>query len=403
MKYTRRLAALLGALALSAVLTAAPVLATEGDLPSGATDMPGETTTLPETGESGTQDPADLPTPEPPPFSEPSTSGSESSSSSEEPWEDPNSSSSSSEEPWEDPNSSSSSEEPWQDPNSSSSSSEEPWQDPNSSSSSEDTTEDPWVGYVEEPTPEPQQPVDPYEGTTDDATPTPRPSSTARPALERPKPSLNGGTTSSSSESEESTEPNYVTFAQLNVRGNSLAATVFYAGVGCIAVGVIGLTLIVIFYIRGRKHARTEGIRDGILEEIHEAENRQRAPMAPPPQDPETASPSAPEDSAPVLPEESPMYTEEFPAYTEDAYPQDGYDQQPYQEEYEDAGSYEDAYPEDAFEQPYEELPEEPDRTPYQPLYQEPAPQDLDSTRQFDTEEILREALRYTEEDDSQS
>ena len=97
------------------------------------------------------------------------------------------------------------------------------------------------------------------------------------------------------------------------------------------------------------------------------------------------------------------MYTEEFPAYTEDAYPQDGYDQQPYQEEYEDAGSYEDAYPEDAFEQPYEELPEEPDRTPYQPLYQEPAPQDLDSTHQFDTEEILREALRYTEEDDSQS
>ena len=54
--------------------------------------------------------------------------------------------------------------------------------------------------------------------------------------------------------------PNYVTFAQLNVRGNSMAATLFLGGVGCIVLGVLGLVTILILYLRGRRrYAGTEG------------------------------------------------------------------------------------------------------------------------------------------------
>ena len=278
------------------------------------------------------------------------------------------------EEPW---------EEPWVEPT------EEPWEEP-------DPTEDPWVALpVEEATPSPTPSVTRPPIGSGESIATPRPASTPRPALERPKPSLNEG---SSSETEEDLQPNYVTFAHLNVRGNSLATTLFFAGVGCIALGVAGLVLILVLYFHGRRRLREGGFRDGILEEIEEAESRQQPPV------PAPAPPTPPRPQG-DLPQQASLYTEELP-YPGDAYggqeayyPPEGYDSEEYPEE--DYGPYEEDYPEgesypeggleeDCLEEDY------PEEEPYEEEPQ-PAPE---ATRQFSTEEILREALRYDEEDE---
>ena len=248
---------------------------------------------------------------------------------------------------------------------------------------------------------------------------------TPRPAVERPSVSLNTG--SSSSQAEEDSGPNYVTFATLNVRGNSMAATLFYSGLGFIAVGVLGLVTVLVLYIHGRRrYAATEQI----LEEIHQAEVRQQpgpaaasqefarpaAPVAPP-----APAPYAPPPNA-LVPEEASLYTEEFAlppqdqaygpyedevyqeedygeSYGQSSYGQDGYYDSDYYDDYEDYGPYqeEEGYQEDAG---YQEPPYEPQPPARQvaPPPADPAP-DWGATRQFDTEEILREALRYTDED----
>lgn len=419
MKQKRRFAVLLAALALAAGLLSVPVLATEGDTPSVYTEMPGESTGGETSSESQVTEPTSPPepveTPQPEPTEEPSSSSSEpSSSSSEEPWDEPSS------QPTEEPSSSDS----WEDP---SSSSEDPWEDPSSSS------DDPWT----EPTEEPWQPSSSQEentagGITNQAPEVQEPEAiaTPRPAVERPSVSLNTGGSSSQDEEEDS-GPNYVTFAQLNVRGNSMAATLFLGGVGCIALGVLGLVTILILYLRGRRrYAGTEGI----LEEIQEAEARQRPAEQPPVQE-QMPPPPPPVQSPPpgaIMPEEASLYTEEFSlppeeAYPEEAYPQEadyGYEDQEYREEDygESYSQYRDEYEPDAYydEGDYygpqdgeyggyaQEYPEEPaypkggdygyQEPPAAPSSGRPSPQQQ-ATQQFDTEEILREALRYTDED----
>ena len=386
MKEKRRFAALLAAAALAVNLVAVPVLATE------ATEQ-----VSPLTGVIQPDPPEeDLPNPDPPPEQSSSSSSSEPSSSSE--------SSSSSE--------GSSSQESSQEP-----SSEEP-EDPSSS----------W----EEPSEEPSETESQWENQSsqqdnDVQVPTynePETIATPRPAVERPSVSLNTG--SSSSQAEEDSGPNYVTFATLNVRGNSMAATLFYSGLGFIAVGVLGLVTVLVLYIHGRRrYAATEQI----LEEIHQAEVRQQpgpaaasqefarpaAPVAPP-----APAPYAPPPNA-LVPEEASLYTEEFAlppqdqaygpyedevyqeedygeSYGQSSYGQDGYYENDYYDDYEDYGPYqEEGYQEDAG---YQEPPYEPQPPARQvaPPPADPAP-DWGATRQFDTEEILREALRYTDED----
>ena len=387
MKEKRRFAALLAAAALAVNLVAVPVLATE------ATEQ-----VSPLTGVIQPDPPEeDLPNPDPPPEQSSSSSSSEPSSSSE--------SSSSSE--------GSSSQESSQEP-----SSEEP-EDPSSS----------W----EEPSEEPSETESQWENQSsqqdnDVQVPTynePETIATPRPAVERPSVSLNTG--SSSSQAEEDSGPNYVTFATLNVRGNSMAATLFYSGLGFIAVGVLGLVTVLVLYIHGRRrYAATEQI----LEEIHQAEVRQQpgpaaasqefarpaAPVAPP-----APAPYAPPPNA-LVPEEASLYTEEFAlppqdqaygpyedevyqeedygeSYGQSSYGQDGYYDSDYYDDYEDYGPYqeEEGYQEDAG---YQEPPYEPQPPARQvaPPPADPAP-DWGATRQFDTEEILREALRYTDED----
>ena len=273
-----------------------------------------------------------------------------------------------------------------------------------------------------EPTEEPWQPSDsqssdPYQGgTTTDATvpPVQEPETiaTPRPAVERPEVSLNTGDDDSSA-AEEDSGPNYVTFARLNVQGNSMAGTLFYSGVACIAVGVAGLVAILVLYLRGRR--RYAGA-EGILEEIQEAENRQQPPAPPAEALPPAPAPSPQPAPGALVPEEASLYTEEFslppqqPEAYEDsyqAYPEEGYvyEDQAYQEEDygESYGQYREDYPQDVY---YEDDGdayygtgefEYPPQQAQEPTQAPPA-QDQ-ATRQFDTEEILREALRYTGEE----
>lgn len=329
MRQRRRFAAMLAALALAAGLTAIPALATEGGSPSTYTEIPGD-------GTGSVTDP--LPIPDPGESAAPPSSQEPPSSSSQEPTAPP---------------SSSSSQEPSQsDPSDSeSSSSQEPSSSEGPSQSEPTSSEDPWGGESEsggssseepviEPTEEPWQPSDsqssdPYQGgTTTDATvpPVQEPETiaTPRPAVERPEVSLNTGDDDSSA-AEEDSGPNYVTFARLNVQGNSMAGTLFYSGVACIAVGVAGLVAILVLYLRGRR--RYAGA-EGILEEIQEAENRQQPPA--PPAEALPPAPAPPPQPAPgaLVPEEASLYTEEFslppqqPEAYEDsyqAYPGEGY------------------------------------------------------------------------------
>ena len=391
MRQRRRFAAMLAALALAAGLTAIPALATEGGSPSPYTDVenPGD-------GTGSVTDP--LPIPDPGESAAPPSSQEPPSSSSQEPTAPP---------------SSSSSQEPSQsDPSDSeSSSSQEPSSSEGPSESEPTSSEDPWGGEssselsseepVIEPTEEPWQPSDsqssdPYQGgTTTDATvpPVQEPETiaTPRPAVERPEVSLNTGDDDSSA-AEEDSGPNYVTFARLNVQGNSMAGTLFYSGVACIAVGVAGLVAILVLYLRGRR--RYAGA-EGILEEIQEAENRQQ-----PPAPPAEASLYTEEFSLP--PQQPEAYEDSYQAYPEEGYV---YEDQAYQEEDygESYGQYREDYPQDVY---YEDDGdayygtgefEYPPQQAQEPTQAPPA-QDQ-ATRQFDTEEILREALRYTGEE----
>ena len=110
------------------------------------------------------------------------------------------------------------------------------------------------------------------------------------------------------------------------------------------------------------------------------------------------------------MPEEVSLYTEEFslparqdgqsvqdyaPGY-DDEY-ENEYDQQDYapsQEQY-----YDDEYYDDGDEYEYEETSYAPTQEQVPPSRQPAPPSEQEATRQFNTEEILREALRYSDED----
>ncbi len=78
-----------------------------------------------------------------------------------------------------------------------------------------------------------------------------------------------------------SVEPRYITFARVNQKNNSMSVVLFYSGASCIGVGALGLVLLAVFIIRGRRIDE----RDGIFQEIAEAETRQPLrPVHVPPQ-----------------------------------------------------------------------------------------------------------------------
>ena len=247
------------------------------------------------------------------------------------------------------------------------------------------------------PTPTPRA----SSGTTSTAT---TPSSAKKGSVTRPKKQINvDGATSEA----ENTEPNYVTFATLNVKNNALAGNLFYGGLGCIAVGVLGLVSLLVLFLRNRRYARDE--REGIFEEIQQAENRNRQGgyLQEPPERSMAAGAAprgrreedaprlsggqssrqrrAPNNTEPLVPMDVPMYTEEFSLTEEQPVP--------------------------ARRPAAPRVPEErrvpPRRTQQSPASAQnrPAPrpsqprQEPPAAKRFDTEEILREALHRDDDD----
>lgn len=149
-------------------------------------------------------------------------------------------------------------------------------------------TDEPSAEPSEEPTPEPV--VDNNGGGTDQGTTT-RPSVNVGGGIRQPstssrRPSSGTGSVSpESSGSSGSTQqaplddgPQYVTFARVTQKSNSMSRTLFYSGAACVGAGVLGLVVLVVFIIRGR-HVDD---REEIFAEIEQAAVRQPVPSRQP-------------------------------------------------------------------------------------------------------------------------
>lgn len=159
---------------------------------------------------------------------------------------------------------------------------DEPTEDP-------EPTEEPTAEPTEEPTPEP--PVYNNGGNSGNSGDTNQGSAT-RPGVNaggirqpsssrRPSSSTGSGSPGSSGGSGGAQAPlddgpQYVTFARVTQKSNSMSRTLFYSGAACIGTGVLGLVVLVVFIVRGR-HVDD---RDEIIAEIEQAEVRRPAPLA---------------------------------------------------------------------------------------------------------------------------
>lgn len=135
----------------------------------------------------------------------------------------------------------------------------------------------PTPSNVQEITPTPYVPQDTDDDDDDNtagtviSTPTPTPTPTAAPksgTIERPKVTLSPSDESTN----EAKESDYVEFARVNLQQNSLASNMFYGGVALIALGIAGMVVLIILFIKNRRYARNAN--EGIFEEIEEAEIR---------------------------------------------------------------------------------------------------------------------------------
>ena len=153
-----------------------------------------------------------------------------------------------------------------------------------------------------------------------------------------------------------------------------MSITLFYGGLGCVVIGAAGLITLLVLFLRNRRVDQ----RDHLIEEIELAENR--TPAGPPRhQQPTPQRPAAPQTqqnpvqpkpaqkqpasgTGPIVPEEASLYTEEFT------------------------------------------LPEIPKPQAQRPAQANPTqqpPKAPDPAKQFDTDEILREVLRQTTDDNN--
>ena len=161
----------------------------------------------------------------------------------------------------------------------------DPTEDPNGGDATAEPTDDPGV---EDPTPEPtEEPVDPDPGNTGgwtnggSSSPTSPPRGTIGGGtnIQQPSfaPSIRATPAPSGTDSPNAStapnEPRYMTFAKLTQKSNSMSVVLFYSGAACVGVGFLGLLVLVIFIVRGRRADE----RDGIFEEIQHAEIRQPA------------------------------------------------------------------------------------------------------------------------------
>ena len=347
----RILAGLLGLLLLFGTLAAAPALATEAPAPyTEGEGRPGEDPGYEEDPPYEEPEPDPDPEPEDPtlePTDSPDTQPTEPPATEEPGWE---------EEPTPEPE--------YTDPPEYTEPTEEPWYE--EPTPEPDPTEDPMLGWLEDPTPSP----DPTAPPRPRATSTPRASATPKASLNRPKVTPHPAVSGTEEEEDDTSEgPDYRTFARLNQRNNSMSITLFYGGLGCVVIGAAGLITLLVLFLRNRRVDQ----RDHLIEEIELAENRtpagsprhqqptpqrpaapqtQQNPVQPKPAQAKPAQKQPTSGTGPIVPQEASLYTEEFT------------------------------------------LPEIP-----KPQAQRPAPQPPkapDPAKQFDTDEILREVLRQT-------
>ena len=401
----RILAGLLGLLLLFGTLAAAPALATEAPAPY----TEGEGTSGEDPGyeeDPPYEEPEPDPEPEDPtlePTDSPDTQPTEPPATEEPGWE---------EEPTPEPE--------YTDPPEYTEPTEKPWYE--EPTPEPDPTEDPMLGWLEDPTPSP----DPTATPRPRATSTPRASATPKASLNRPKVTPHPAVSGTEEEEDDTPEsPDYRTFARLNQRNNSMSITLFYGGLGCVVIGAAGLITLLVLFLRNRRVDQ----RDHLIKEIELAENR--APTVPQrPQPPaqanpvpqRPAAPQAPQKpvqrqpaqkqsasgTGPIVPEEASLYTEEFtlpeipkPQAQRPAAPQASQkpaQRQPVQKQPisgtgpivpEEASLYTEEFTLPEIPKPQAQRPAQANPTQQRPKTTDPA-------KQFDTDEILREVLRQT-------
>lgn len=209
------------------------------------------------------------------------------------------------------------------------------------------------------------------------------PTQTSKPntAVDRPKATINPNG-SIENQTEATPKPsNYVTFATLNIQKNSLSQNLFLAGAACIAAGVIGIASMIVYSIvKKRRMDKTEN--GEIFAAIQEAEERQYAQNS----------------------------EEDFEDYSSQEYEDAEYDDETY-DDYE--GHYyeqeTEQYDEDVYyeeQEQYEETQDvdyEDDFEDYEGVDYSNQNQSTDYSQKkatYDTEEILRDALNYSDNND---
>lgn len=147
---------------------------------------------------------------------------------------------------------------------------DEPTPPPTDEPTSDPTTEptdEPTAEPTDEPTVEPtQEPT--YSGSAEEPTSSSPPRVTRgsgggirQPNLSSGGPTISTPTSrSSGNETPENAEPRYITFARVTQKTNSMSRVLFYSGAACVGTGVMGLVVLVIFVVRGRRGDKQEEI-----------------------------------------------------------------------------------------------------------------------------------------------
>ena len=245
-----------------------------------------------------------------------------------------------------------------------------------------------------DPTTEPEDESDYYETETEYTAPikdnTPEePTSTPEPTIppkraivERPKVTLQPDY--SANAEVEKKEENYVTFATLNIRENSMSRKLFLWGAFFIAVGVLGWVSLIVLRIRSKRKVAVAGEENHeIFAAIQEAESRSRQPQQDAYKEMFDDYEQGYTGQNPSLTEDEPLYPDEQEQYLqEDPYADFVNQSEPYQiDDYDD------------YSQPTAE-----DYTP--PVSENPPAGSTPTPPSYDTEEILKEALNYNHNDD---
>lgn len=169
---------------------------------------------------------------------------------------------------------------------------DEPTDEPGPSGDpTDEPTDEPTAEPTEEPTPEPPANNNTGGGNSGggDQSSASRPSSNAGGGIRQPSTSSRrptGGSSSggsspaagASGQAPVEDGPQYVTFARVTQKSNSMSRTLFYSGAVCVGTGLLGLGVLAVFMVRGR---RADG-REDIIAEIEQASVRR--PIRPAPQ-----------------------------------------------------------------------------------------------------------------------